>query len=289
MLPRFILINIYKAHVRPHLDYGDEIYDNSSNASLSQMIESVQYNAALVIRGTIRGSSREKLYQELRLESLHDRRWYRKLCFYSKITHNDCPLYLMELLPIVKSSGYSLRSNQSFYYSRTECFKASFFPSSTYNWNQLDPDSQNSSSLGIYKRALLKFIRPTSDNVYKIHHPRGLKLLTRLRLGLSYLREHKFRHNFNDTIDPFCLYRTNCLEATEHFLLHCLIYASFRLNVFDNLRNNNILVLPLNKSSTAQMFLYESESYDQTDNNFTISCIINFIIPSRRFDDPLFN
>ena len=46
-LPRFTLINIYKAYVRPHLDYGDVIYDNSSNASLSQMIGSVQYNAAL--------------------------------------------------------------------------------------------------------------------------------------------------------------------------------------------------------------------------------------------------
>ena len=44
-LPRSTLINIYKALVRPHLDYGDIIYDNSSNVSLSQMIESIQYNA----------------------------------------------------------------------------------------------------------------------------------------------------------------------------------------------------------------------------------------------------
>ena len=275
-LPRFTLINIYKAYVRPHLDYGDVIYDNSSNASLSQMIESVQYNAALAITGAIRGTSREKLYQELGLESLHDRRWYRKLCFYYKIMHNACPLYLMELLPIVKSSGYSLRSNQSFYYSRTERFKASFFPSSTYNWNQLDPDIQKSSSLEIYKRALLKFIRPTSANIYKIHHPRGLKLLTRLRLGLSHLREHKFRHNFNDTIDPFCLCRTNCLETTEHFLLHCPTYASFRLKLFDNRRNNNILVLPLNRSSIVQLFLYGSEHYDQTVNNFLHKLILLF-------------
>ena len=66
-LPRFTLLNIYQAYVRPHLDYRDVIYDNSSNASLSQMMESVQYNAALDITGAIRGSSREKLYQELGL------------------------------------------------------------------------------------------------------------------------------------------------------------------------------------------------------------------------------
>ena len=68
------------------------------------MIKSVQYNAALAITGAIRGSSREKLYQELGFESLRDRRWYRKLCFYYKIRHNDCPLYLTEYIPIFEPS-----------------------------------------------------------------------------------------------------------------------------------------------------------------------------------------
>ena len=35
----------------------------------------MQYNAALAITGAIRGTSREKLYQELGLESLQKRRW----------------------------------------------------------------------------------------------------------------------------------------------------------------------------------------------------------------------
>ena len=108
-------------------------------------------------------------------------------------------------------------------YFRTKQFKSTFFPSCIFNWNQLNPDIKNSSSLKIFKRALLKFIRPKAANVYKIYHLRGLKLLTRLRLGLSHLREHNFRHNFNDTIDPFCLCGTNSVETNEHFLLHCLI------------------------------------------------------------------
>ena len=89
---------------------------------------------------------------------------------------------------------------------------------------------QNSSSLEFFKRALLIFIRPKPAGVYKIHHPKGLKLLTRLRLGLSHLREHKFRHNFNDTIYPFCLCGTNSLETSEHFFLHCPTYAYLRLS-----------------------------------------------------------
>ena len=187
LLPRASLVNIYRAFVRPHLDYGDIIYDNSSNATFSQMIESVQYNAALAITGAIHGSTRDKLYQELGFESLHDRRWFRKLCFYYKIRHNMCPLYLTDFLPIMKTSCYSLRLNRAPAVPNfiTERFKSTFFPSCSSNWNQLDPNIQNSSSIEIFKRALLSFIRPKSANVYRIHHPRGLKLLTRLRLGLT--------------------------------------------------------------------------------------------------------
>ena len=40
---------------------------------------SLQRNACLALTGAIRGSSREKLYQELAFESLRQRRWYKKV------------------------------------------------------------------------------------------------------------------------------------------------------------------------------------------------------------------
>ena len=49
---------------------GDVIYDQPGNASTIQKIESVQCEASLAITKAIKGSSREKLYRELRLESL---------------------------------------------------------------------------------------------------------------------------------------------------------------------------------------------------------------------------
>ena len=84
LLPRTALITLYKAFVRPHLDYGDIIYDQAHNASFHQKLESLQYNACLAITGAIRGSSREKIYQELGFESLQQRRWYRNLCSFYK-------------------------------------------------------------------------------------------------------------------------------------------------------------------------------------------------------------
>ena len=70
LLPRAPLITIYKSFIRPHLDYGDMIYDQTFNLSFQQKMETIQYNAALAIASAIRGSAREKLCQELSLETL---------------------------------------------------------------------------------------------------------------------------------------------------------------------------------------------------------------------------
>ena len=48
-------------------------------------IENIQYKACITITGAIQGTSREHLYHELSLESLGDRRWYRKLTFFIKL------------------------------------------------------------------------------------------------------------------------------------------------------------------------------------------------------------
>ena len=62
LLPRSALITIYKTFVRPHLDYGDILYDQAYNMSFHHKLESIQYNACLAITGAIRGTSKEKLY-----------------------------------------------------------------------------------------------------------------------------------------------------------------------------------------------------------------------------------
>ena len=59
-LPRQSLVTVYKAFIRPHLEYGDIIYDQTYNKSFYQKMESIQYNAALAITGAIRGTSKEK-------------------------------------------------------------------------------------------------------------------------------------------------------------------------------------------------------------------------------------
>ena len=73
---RRVLDQMYKMYVRPHLDYGDVIYHDQLLNSMD-LLESVQYKAAIIVSGCWQGTSREKLYLELGWESLKDRRHYR--------------------------------------------------------------------------------------------------------------------------------------------------------------------------------------------------------------------
>ena len=79
------LVTIYKRFIRPHLNYGDIIYDQAYKETFHQKLESIQYNAAPAETRSTRGTSREKPYQELDLESLQKHHCYRrKLCYFLK-------------------------------------------------------------------------------------------------------------------------------------------------------------------------------------------------------------
>ena len=133
ILPRGALFTIFKSLVRPHLDYDDVIYDQSYNSTFHQKMETIQYNAAIAIIGAIRGSSREKLYQELRLESLQQRRWYRKFCYFFKLTKNKSPKYLFNNILTVRST-YRTRNMTKFLNSMLSILFQKFILPIHCNW-----------------------------------------------------------------------------------------------------------------------------------------------------------
>ena len=57
------------------------------------------------------------------------------------------------------------------------------------------------------------------------HCLKGVKLLTWLRLGLSHFREHKFKHSFQDSLNPVCSCG-NDIETSAHFLLYSLNFSN---------------------------------------------------------------
>ena len=137
-LPRKSLISMYTSFIRPHLDYADVVYDQPHNASFSSKIETVQYNAALAITGAIKGTSRERLYKELGLESLCDRRWYHRLVLFFNIVNGNSPDYLRSTLPGAHVSRNPTRTDLFMRFKgSTDYFNGSFFPFCVNEWNKL--------------------------------------------------------------------------------------------------------------------------------------------------------
>ena len=220
-LPRPSLLTIYKSFIRPHLDYGNVMYDQAYNVSFQQKVESIQYNAAVAIMEAICGTSKEKLFEELGLESLQHRRWYRKLCCFYKILKDQSPKYLFNIIPKLNRPYPTRNANNIPHFKvKHSFFKNTFFPSVIIEWNKLDPEIQNVPSLNIFKKNILKFIRPTANNIFGCRNVKGIKYLMSLRLGLSHLHEHMFKNNFQDTLNPFCTCGCD-VENTCHFLVHC--------------------------------------------------------------------
>ena len=88
------LLTKYTFFVRPNLDYADKIYDKPLNKSFKRKLEIVQYKEALMITGAIKGASQKRLFQELGLESLANKRCSHTLFSFHKIIQGLLPSYL---------------------------------------------------------------------------------------------------------------------------------------------------------------------------------------------------
>ena len=170
------------------------------------------------------------------METLEKKRWYGKLCCFFKIFRNQSPKYLFNIIPTsVRPCNRRNGNNIPPFIVKHNFFQNSFFPSVVIEWNKLDQDTCNSENLNIFKKKLLKFIRPSGKSVFRSHNPKGVKLLTRLRLGLSHLREHKFKHDFLDSLNPVCSCGQD-IETSTHFLRHCFNYSNERLTFLNIIR-----------------------------------------------------
>ena len=114
---------------------------------------------------------------------------------------------------------------------RTQRFDDTFFPYCIREWNELHVSIRTETTFYQFKNELIKCISPPKRSTFKIDDILGIKLITRIRLGFSNLREHKHRHNF--PVSPICSCGTES-EATEHFLVRCHRFFQIRSDMLDN-------------------------------------------------------
>ena len=115
-----------------------------------------------------------------------------------------------------------------------------------------------------------------------IHEPVGIKYLTRLKLGLSHLNEHKFRNNFQDCLNPL---RSCSLEVkkTNHYFLLCHYYNDICKTLLDTVKEITNKCLSDFSNETSVNLLYRNSIYRLEENKEVIKASINFILSSERF------
>ena len=161
-----------------------------------------------------------------------------------------------------------------------------FFPSAVIEWNKLDLNIPNSESLNIFKKTLLNFTRPSGSNVFNFHNLKGVKLLTRLRLGLSHLHEHKYKHRFQDSLNPICGCG-NDIETSAYFLVYCLNFSNERstfLNIVGSINRN---ILTRSDSQVTETLLYGGRNSNNITYTLILNATIDFLIATKRFDASL--
>ena len=165
---RDVLIQLYKLYVRPHLDYGDIIYhkyDPSMRLDFTNKLEQSQYAAALAATGAWKGTSRDRFYQELGWETLYDRRWFRRLCHFFNVRKLQSPSYLFSEIPPVRPVLHNLRHSRTYDQSaaRTTRFSNTYFYNTLFEWNSLNEELKNSSTLAEFNRKLITRVRPEGN------------------------------------------------------------------------------------------------------------------------------
>ena len=163
---------------------------------------------------------------------------------------------------------------------KRQFFKSSYFSSTIIEWSKLDSNIHNWETLNIFKSKILKFMRPTANNFFGCHNPIGVKLLTRLRLGLSQTQFQRYSIHF----------------AVAEKKLKLLFIFSFLVPITDEtltllskIRNINPKILENTNYQITHFFLYRDENFTASTNCIILSSTIEYILATKRFEEPLFH
>ena len=158
----------------------------------------------------------------------------------------------------------------------------SFFPDAISSWNIFIKHFNDIPSYDTLKIYINTFFRPKNKSIFGIHNPIGLRCLFQLRVGLSPLRNHKWRHYFNDTPSETSRCKQG-IEDTSHFLFSCPLYAipraTLAASVIHILQKNSINHL----TNQSDLYLYGHRSLTSVDNRKLLLSTIKYIKDTQYF------
>ena len=143
-------------------------------------------------------------------------------------------LHLSDHIPKHNEISFNLRNwSGDIPLSRTQRYESSFFPHTIKSWKNLNVEETNKPAVQSFKKYLSDFIQPPGYPLFRIRDKFGIKLLTKIRVSFSDLRDHRFNHNFN-CASPTCSCGIED-ETSVHFFLRCPHYSAQLSTLLSNM------------------------------------------------------
>ena len=137
----------------------------------------------------------------------------------------------------------------------------------------MDVSTSSCQSISEFKRELLGQIRPPKRTIFNIYDIEEIKLLTRLRVEFSHLRD---RQNFH-CLNPTCPCQTGT-EDNEHFLLQCpRISFQWRVPLDLVSKSVNFDIMRLSSKELCSLLLYGHSKCTITTNCVIAESTLEYI------------
>ena len=130
------------------------------------------------------------------------------------------------------------------------------------------------------------FKKPKANSVYNCNSSKRLKFVTILSLDLSQLREHKYKHSFQDSMNPLFSCSLD-VESTIDYFLHCRLFTTKRHTLLNTISQIDNKFWDSSESDLIHL-LFGDPSKDTETNAEILNATVNYVSMTKRFDERLF-
>ena len=285
LLNRQTLDILYKLTVRSVIDYALPVYYKSLKQTEIGRLENLQYRAGKIVSGALHYTSKEKLNLELGWESIIDRGNLLSLNIFHKIHRHETRPLIRTCMPKLDLDRQNFTQSKGGYIPfkyKNDKFNSSFFPNTLKIWNNLSKSTQYK-DVDEFKLCIKNEIKPPRYKHFACGNKLGNTLLTRIRVGRSYLNQHSFTIGHADTPECLCHFKS---ESPEHFFLQCFLYSPERQILFGLIEHYIPNFPNLNKKQKLDIIL-RGINLDNPEfiglNKTLTKAVQNFIISTKRF------
>ena len=285
LLSRQTLDLLYKITVRSVIDYALPVYFKTLKQTEIARLGNVQYRAAKIVTGALHYTSKDKLDTELGWESIQKRADILGLNMFHKIHNYETRPLIRSCMPKLDIENiYTLRSKGGYipYKNLGDKFKKSFFPYTSGLWNSL-PKNVQGYELADFKTYTKKELKPTRYKHFSKGNKSSNKLLTRIRVGRSYLNHHQYSIGLSGSPQCLCHFRE---ESPLHYFIDCFLYLPERQALFSLIEHYIPHFTNLNKKQKLEIILHgiDIDNQDLYPLNVSLTIAVqNFILHTKGF------